>query len=39
MNDILLNMNSQCVTLLILQDLSAAFDTIINHDTMFCQLE
>ena len=29
MNDILLNMNNQCVTLLILRDLSAAFDTVI----------
>ncbi|PFX29818.1 hypothetical protein AWC38_SpisGene5450 [Stylophora pistillata] len=37
-NDILLNMNNQCVTLLILLDLSAAFDTI-NHDTMLRRLE
>ena len=33
MNDILLNMNNQCVTLLIVLDLSAAFDAV-NHDTM-----
>ena len=38
MNDILLNMNNQCVTLLILLDLSAAFDTV-NHDTMQRGLE
>ena len=38
MNDILLNMNNQCVTLLILPDLSAAFDTV-NHDTMLRRLE
>ena len=38
MNDILLNMNNQCVTLLILLDLSAAFDTV-NHDTMQRRLE
>ena len=38
MNDILLNMNNQCVTLLILLNLSAAFDTV-NHDTMLCRLE
>ena len=37
-NDTLLNMNNQCVTLLILLDLSAAFDTI-NHDTMLRRLE
>ena len=38
MNDILLNMNNQCVTLLILLDLSDAFDTV-NHDTMQRRLE
>ena len=38
MNDILLNMNNQCVTLLILLDLSAVFDTV-NHDTMQRRLE
>ena len=38
MNDILLNMKNQCVTLLILLDLSADFDTV-NHDTMLRRLE
>ena len=38
MNDILLNMNNQCDTLLILLELSVVFD-IINHDTMLRRLE
>ena len=38
MNDIFLNMNNQCVTLLILLNLSAAFDTV-NLDTMLHRLE
>ena len=33
MNDILLKTNNRCVTLIILLDLSVAFDTV-NHDTM-----
>ena len=39
MNDILLNMNNQCVTLLILQDLSAAFDTIVLLITTPCSVD
>ena len=38
MNDILLNMSNQRVTLLILLDLSAAFDTV-DNDTMLRRLE
>ena len=37
-NDILLNMNDQRVTLLLLLDLSAAFDTV-DHDTLLHQLQ
>ena len=37
-NDILHNMNGQHVTLLVLLDLSSAFDTV-NHDIMIRQLE
>ena len=37
-NDILLNMNDQRVTLLLLVDLSAAFDTV-DHDTLLHQLQ
>ena len=37
-NDILLNLNDQRVTLLLLLDLSAAFDTV-DHDTLLHQLQ
>ena len=37
-NDILLNMNDQRVTLLLLLDLSAAFDTV-DHDTLLHRLQ
>ena len=36
-NDILLNMNSQCVTLLVLLDLRAAFDTV-DHGILLRRL-
>ena len=37
-NDILLNMNDQRVTLLLLLDLSVAFDTV-DHDTLLHRLQ
>ena len=37
-NDILFNLNDQRVTLLLLLDLSAAFDTV-DHDTLLHQLQ
>ena len=37
-NDILMSMNEQHVTLLVLLDLSAAFDTI-HHDKLISRLE
>ena len=38
MNDIMLGMNSKCVTLLVLLDLSAAFDTV-NHEILINRLQ
>ena len=38
LNDVLLNMNSQQVTLMVLLDLSMAFDTV-NHDVMLERLD
>ena len=37
-NDILMNMNNQHVTILVLLDLSAAFDTV-NHDILLLHLQ
>ena len=37
-NDILLDINDQCVTLLLLLDLSVAFDTV-DHDTLLHRLQ